>query len=208
MREAKPYRTKRRAALRAAGSMGGPTRTALSTIALVLLGLGLSRSFGWSSTVDAVIAALVLLFMAPLISRWWKTWRTFERPNYFLAYVATYSTTINDLSLSFYEPLYLHGVRCEVARSDAPIVHSAELTVKGWYGQPGYPKFSYPTDFSDSPQPDELCVATWFVRDAEDGEWLFAAKDEFHFGEFRDADGNLPTSYRVLHVEPRRAVLR
>ena len=36
-------------------------------------------------------------------------------------------------------------------------------------------------------------MATWLVRDASAGEWLFAAQNEFRFGEFRSASGKSPT---------------
>jgi hypothetical protein len=157
-----------------------------------------------------VIAATVLLFVAPLVSRWWRAWRTYKRPDYFLAYVASFSTTNNDLSLSLAEPMPLHGVRCEVRRSEDSIIRAAESTDEGAYGLPGNPSplFPYPSGFSQSngslPQPGELCRATWYVRAARDGEWLFAAEGEFRFGEFRDAHGELPANYQILEVELRR----
>jgi hypothetical protein len=190
--------------------MGGPARVATTTIALVLLGAGAGRAFGWDGSVATVAATIVFYLVGPVLWRWWRSWHAYEERDYFFPFVGTFSTTNNDLALSLAEPLHLYGVRCEVKRADDSIVRAAESLEVGVYGLPGAPTptFSYPSAFDHSegslPQPAELCEATWYVRDARGGEWLLAANDTFCFGEFTDEAGEIPANYRVIEARIER----
>jgi hypothetical protein len=162
----------------------------------VLLGLVLSRFFGWGGAI-AAIAAVLLLLLAQWLLRWWADVTTDD----YTAQVTTFAPWNNDLTLYIHKTAHLHGARCEVERScDPGVVRSAEYLRELYGGSllgPQRVTFPYPSAFTPSdrstPDPGEACMARWYVRATRGGEWLFAAENQFRFG-LSGADALAPTT--------------
>jgi hypothetical protein len=163
--------------------MGGLTRAALWTIALLGLGLLLHWLVGWSAPGTTLVGVAVLLVGVWLA----RAWADARRPE-FQAQVTTYSPWNNDLTLNLLKPMHLYGARCEVTRSANDVVRSAELKelYGAWRGGPAPITFPYPSAFSpkdgSTPEPGETCAVVWCVRDNRNGPWRRVAEHEFAFG--------------------------
>jgi len=84
--------------------MRAPAASATKPIALVLLGVVLSRFFGWGGAIAPIAAVLMLLF-AQLLLRWWADAITDD----YTAQVTASTQWNNYLTLYIHKPAHLYG---------------------------------------------------------------------------------------------------